>query len=78
MGVMFYGAAIFNGDLSRWSMHRVVSIGYMFREATAFNGDLNKWNTSRVTDMRATFYGAKAFKWRHLCVGHEKRRAHVA
>ncbi|MGC3835194.1 BspA family leucine-rich repeat surface protein [Moritella viscosa] len=51
MDLMFYGAKVFNQDMS-----------YMFRYAWAFNQDINRWDISNVTNMSFMFYYATAFE----------------
>merc|ERR1719201_1486067 len=53
---MFYNAAAFNGDLSKWDVPRVIYTNGMFRNVAAFNGGLSKWDVSSVTGMDAMFY----------------------
>jgi surface protein len=61
MGYMFYGASVFNGDLSQWDVSAVTNMDAMFNYATAFNGDLSQWDVSAVTNIDSMFYGARAF-----------------
>ena len=58
---MFYGATVFNGDLSRWDVSKVTDMYEVFAKATAFNGDISRWNVARVTDMSGLFWEAAAF-----------------
>ena len=48
---MFFGAAAFNGDISKWDVGRVTSMACMFSRAKAFNGDVSKWDVEKVIDM---------------------------
>ncbi len=67
MSSMFYGASVFNGDISRWKVGNVINMSSMFRDAIEFNQNINynsitgAWNVGKVTDMSSMFYGAKKF-----------------
>ena len=61
MGSMFYGASLFNGDVSNFDTSSVTTMDNMFYGATAFNGDVSNFNTSRVTSMAAMFAYASRF-----------------
>ena len=62
MGLMFYGATSFNGDISGWNTSNVTDMRHMFRGADSFSGQgIGGWNTSKVTDMSFMFDGATAF-----------------
>ena len=62
-GVMFYGAANFNGDVSNFVLgDNVDSLYEMFREASSFNGNLGSWNTAGITNMDGLFRHAIAFE----------------
>jgi surface protein len=52
---MFWGADIFNIDISSWDISNVTNISSMFRGALAFNKDISSWNTANVTDISAIF-----------------------
>ena len=58
---MFYNAAAFNGDLSKWDVLSATDMHSMFYNAAAFNGDLSKWDVSSVEDMGSMFYYAISF-----------------
>jgi len=58
---MFYKAAAFNQDLSRWNVSSVTDMFAMFQNAYAFNGDLSSWDVSLVRNMGALFYSAFLF-----------------
>ena len=58
---MFADATSFNGDLSRWEVGQVKSMGSMFEGATSFNGDLSRWEVGQVESMHRMFYGATSF-----------------
>ncbi|BAV94772.1 BspA family leucine-rich repeat surface protein [Ichthyobacterium seriolicida] len=58
---MFYGARVFNGDISNWNVSKVENMSGMFRNALAFDKELNAWDVSSVTNMSEMFKGADAF-----------------
>jgi surface protein len=47
MSCMFYGAAQFQSDLSKWDTGRVVNMNGMFRNAGRFDSNIFEWNTAR-------------------------------
>ena len=55
---MFWGASIFNGDISEWDVSSVVDMAYMFRDAKSFNGEISNWDVSGVTSMASMFNAA--------------------
>jgi len=68
MGIAFYGAVIFNQDLSLWNTQAVTTMNGMFGSAVAFNNGLPSgdagtlaWNTGNMTNISAIFYGATSF-----------------
>lgn len=70
MKAVFYGASLFNQDISNWKTENVENMSDMFFGATRFNnGDasgqsnkpLNNWITSKVTNMKGMFRGAASF-----------------
>jgi surface protein len=58
---MFWGAEVFNQDISGWNVSNVTSMRDMFHFAEAFNQDIGRWNVSNVTDMSGMFFSATAF-----------------
>ena len=58
---MFYGAILFNQDISGWVTTNVTNMSQMFRTATAFNQDISSWDVSNVTNMSQMFQNATAF-----------------
>ena len=58
---MFYGATIFNDDISGWDVSNVTDMNEMFQNATAFNQDISGWNVNNVTNMKNMFNGATSF-----------------
>ena len=61
MSHMFFGALLFDGDLSEWDVSDVRNMGYMFWEAQSFNGNISTWDVSRVTNTGNMFQGAAVF-----------------
>ena len=62
MDSMFWGAEVFNSDLSSWNVSNVTVMSHMFYSASAFNGDLSSWNVSNVTTMQSMFCKTKVNK----------------
>jgi surface protein len=58
---MFYGAAVFNGNISGWNTYDVTTMYNLFLGATSFNQDVGEWDTHNVRDMTNLFRGASAF-----------------
>lgn len=58
---MFFGATVFNGNISSWNVSAVTDMASMFRSITVFNGDISGWDVSAVTTMDSMFDGATAF-----------------
>jgi surface protein len=58
---MFYGASVFNADISGWDTSSVSNMSSMFSRARNFNSDISRWDTSAVTDMSSMFSFASAF-----------------
>jgi len=48
---MFWGASLFNIDVSSWNTSKVTKMQAMFKKASSFNNDVSSWETSRVTNM---------------------------
>lgn len=48
---MFSGAKVFNQDVSKWNVSKVINMEKMFLGAKIFNGDISSWNISNVTNM---------------------------
>mmetsp|Transcript_18700 Transcript_18700/g.22836 ORF Transcript_18700/g.22836 Transcript_18700/m.22836 type:complete len:166 (+) Transcript_18700:687-1184(+) len=61
MSGMFYGADLFNQDISSWDVSEVTDMSSIFERATRFNQDISSWDTSRVTDIGYMFYDAESF-----------------
>jgi hypothetical protein len=47
-GVMFGGASLFNGAISKWRTPRLSQMVGIFQDAAEFNQDLDKWDVSGV------------------------------
>ncbi|GAA4884668.1 hypothetical protein GCM10023311_03910 [Flaviramulus aquimarinus] len=58
---MFYGATIFNYDISNWDVSSITDMSFMFGEASAFNQDIGNWDISNVTNASFMFYRASSF-----------------
>ena len=65
MSYMFYGASVFNGNITSWNTTAVTTMQGMFAAAAVFDQDINttgnSWNTAAVINMQAMFYMATAF-----------------
>mmetsp|Transcript_30593 Transcript_30593/g.70026 ORF Transcript_30593/g.70026 Transcript_30593/m.70026 type:complete len:200 (+) Transcript_30593:536-1135(+) len=61
MHKMFYGASLFNQNLSLWDVGRVDNMYQMFYGAYSLNQNLSSWDVGKVTDMYQMFYGASSF-----------------
>uniref|UniRef100_UPI0012EBA3A6 BspA family leucine-rich repeat surface protein n=1 Tax=Psychromonas hadalis TaxID=211669 RepID=UPI0012EBA3A6 len=61
MSYIFYGASVFNADISAWDVSAVTTIEGAFADASTFNQDIGRWDVSSVTNMEGAFYGATAF-----------------
>ncbi|WP_159025727.1 BspA family leucine-rich repeat surface protein [Aquimarina sp. Aq78] len=61
MKYMFYGATLFNGDLSNWDVSNVTNMEGMFTIARSFSGDLSNWDVSNVTNMKDMFANTNSF-----------------
>ncbi|BAV94760.1 BspA family leucine-rich repeat surface protein [Ichthyobacterium seriolicida] len=57
----FYGARVFNSDISNWNVSKVENMSKMFYYADVFNQELNNWDVSSVTNMSKMFCYAKVF-----------------
>ena len=57
MSYMFWGAASFNGDVSKWDVSRVATMWGVFNGATSFNIDISQWDVSSAIDMSYMFNG---------------------
>ena len=58
---MFWGAEVFNQDISGWDVSNVTNMWGMFGFASGFNQDISGWDVSNVTDMSYMFYSANDF-----------------
>lgn len=61
MARMFFGAELFNGDLSSWNVSSITDMNNMFYNAFAFNGNVSNWDVSNVTNMHGMFWQATGF-----------------
>ena len=67
---MFFGAEMFNSDISNWYTGDVQDMSFMFYGAKAFNADISSWNLSNVGDNQiypdkgdANGYGHGSFRY---------------
>lgn len=58
---MFYGATVFNGDVSGWNVGAGASFRNMFRLTNQFNRDLDTWDMSNAIDISDMFREALVF-----------------
>jgi surface protein len=58
---MFYGAEVFNIDISFWNTANVTNMQSMFLGAITFNQDIGNWDTSGVTNMDSMFWNTPSF-----------------
>ena len=61
---VFYGASVFNKDITSWATNNATTMKNMFRQATAFDQNIvtsgNQWNVLKVTSMEGMFMGVPA------------------
>ena len=58
---MFFGASIFNQDISTWLVDEVIDMSQMFRDAAAYDQILNTWTTTALVTANGLFHGATLF-----------------
>lgn len=59
---MFYHATLFNANLSKWDVSRVLNLKELFEGCTAFTGiGLNNWNIQNANDISYMFYNTPLF-----------------
>ena len=58
---MFYGANLFNGDISLWPMTGVTNTRSMLRDCFVFDRDVSGWDMSAVTNIEKMFLSCDAF-----------------
>ena len=61
MSNAFFGAIIFDHDLSMWDVRNVQQMVSTFMSATNFNGNITTWNTRSLYNMVQTFSYANTF-----------------
>jgi hypothetical protein len=62
MGKMFWGASLFDANLSLWDVSQVATMYGMFNEATQFHGfGVEHWNVLNAQDMAGMFRRASLF-----------------
>lgn len=61
MSSMFFGAKLFNGDITHWDVSKVTSFSNMFRTNTMFNQNISTWNTESAVRFDFMFTGATNF-----------------
>lgn len=57
----FFGASVFNGDLTGWDVSNITDFSLAFYNAREFNGDLSGWDVSSATNMSNMFYQCRKF-----------------
>ena len=58
---MFFGATLFNQDISSWNVSNIVNMKNMFFNAVNFNQDIGSWNTAKVENMSDMFRNSPKF-----------------
>ena len=58
---MFFGASLFNTDISNWDVSRVTNMEDMFYSAKSFDNDISKWKVLIVTNIRFMFQNTYTF-----------------
>ena len=58
---LFYGAALFAGNISAWQTCAATTMRHMFALAPFFNADLSTWCVADVHDMTSMLEGAEWF-----------------
>ncbi|HSW60414.1 MAG TPA: BspA family leucine-rich repeat surface protein, partial [bacterium] len=58
---MFFGAFLFNEDISSWDVSNVTDMSYMFSNASSFNKEISGWDISNVINMSYMFSYASSF-----------------
>jgi surface protein len=61
MGGMFYGAELFNQDITSWNVSKVSDFTNMFKGAAVFNQNIRKWSVEENDTLDDMFAGATAF-----------------
>jgi surface protein len=55
---MFYGASVFNQDISLWDVSHITNMYSMFNGASSFNQNIGNWDVTNVTNMLYMFYNS--------------------
>ena len=61
MNSMFYHAATFNQDISKWNVSNVTNMSNMFMGAKEFNQNINNWMVIKSPNMTDMFLGPDEF-----------------
>lgn len=61
MANMFYGATVFDQNITNWAVSSVSNMSQMFRDASAFDQAITTWNTSGLVIAFGMFQGASTF-----------------
>lgn len=58
---MFFGASLFNSNISAWDVSNIITMNSMFKNTVQFNNNLSQWNVSSVISMNNMFENATIF-----------------
>ena len=61
MASMFYGAKLFNADISKWNTSSVKNMNFMFALTKNFNQNISNWDISNVEAVTSMFNRAESF-----------------
>ena len=58
---MFFGAPLFNGDVTGWNVRNAYELRGIFQATEIFNQDISGWDVSGGIDFGNLFLDAKGF-----------------